>query len=209
MCFFFAKTWVLEFDPKENIDRSEDDNDPQDKDSLAGEGGLFGRVPGGPRFGAANRSQGQAHGSPGPDQGQPLGGQGHPLGGKGQDQGLPLGDQCPLLGRQGQAQDHGGLGQAQGGQALGRAGQAKGLLGMLGGIPFHVSVAASAVSASMMPTSGYFGTFKSQAVEINACWVICPKHARGAHSSRDFARHQEAGTKDLPYPFASAKHFHA
>ena len=27
--------------------------------------------------------------------------------------------------------------------------------------------------------------------------------------SRDYARHQEAANKALPYPFASAKHFHA
>jgi len=33
-------------------------NDPQDIESLGGEGGLFGRVPGGPQVGAANRSQG-------------------------------------------------------------------------------------------------------------------------------------------------------
>ena len=38
----------FEFDPLENIDRSEDDNDPQDIESLGGEGGLCGRVPGGP-----------------------------------------------------------------------------------------------------------------------------------------------------------------
>jgi hypothetical protein len=83
----------FDFDPNENNDRSEDGNDPQDIESLGGEGGLFGRVPGGPQVGAANRSQGQAQGS------QPLG-----------DQGLPLGRQC-------QAQARGGLGQAQGGQA--------------------------------------------------------------------------------------------
>ncbi len=76
----------FEFDPLENIDRSEDDNNPQDIESLGGgEGGLFGRIPGGTQVGAANRSQGQ-------DQGRPLG-----------DQGLPLE-------RQGQAQAHGGLG---------------------------------------------------------------------------------------------------
>ena len=86
----------FEFDPLENIDRSEDGNDPQDIGSLGGgEGGLFGRVPGEPQVGAANRSQGQ------------------PLG----DQGLPLG-------RQGQAQAHGGLGQAQGSQAPWSARQA-------------------------------------------------------------------------------------
>jgi hypothetical protein len=33
----------FEFDPNENIDRAEDDNDPQDIESLGGEG-LFGRV---------------------------------------------------------------------------------------------------------------------------------------------------------------------
>ncbi len=57
----------FEFDPNENIDRSEDGNNPQDIESLGGEGGLFGRVPGRPQVGAANQSQGQAHG------GQPLG----------------------------------------------------------------------------------------------------------------------------------------
>jgi len=64
----------FEFDPNENIDRSEDGNDPQDMDSLGGEGGLFDRVPGGPQVGAANRSQGVSQG------GQPLGDQGLPLG---------------------------------------------------------------------------------------------------------------------------------
>ncbi len=45
----------FEFDPLENIDRSEDGNNPQDIDSLGGgEGGLFGRVPGEPQVGAAN-----------------------------------------------------------------------------------------------------------------------------------------------------------
>jgi hypothetical protein len=47
----------FEFDPLENIGRSEDDNDPQaqDIDSVGGgEGGLFGRVPGKPQVGAAN-----------------------------------------------------------------------------------------------------------------------------------------------------------
>ena len=88
----------FEFDPLENIGRSEDGNDPQDIDSLGGgEGGLFGGVPGKPQVGATNQSQGQ------------------PLG----DQGLPLG-------RQGQAQAHGGLGQAQLGQASWSARQAPG-----------------------------------------------------------------------------------
>jgi hypothetical protein len=42
-------------------------NNPQDIKSLGGEGGLFGRVPGGPQIGTANRSQGQAQWSrPGP-----------------------------------------------------------------------------------------------------------------------------------------------
>jgi hypothetical protein len=54
-------------------------NDSQDIESLGDEGGLFGRVPGGPQVGAANRSQGQAHDGPGQDQGQPLGDQGLPL----------------------------------------------------------------------------------------------------------------------------------
>jgi hypothetical protein len=144
----------FEFDPNENIDRSEDGNNPQDIGSLGGEvGGLFGRVSGGPQVGAANRSREQAHG------GQPVG-----------DQGLPLG-------RQDQAQAHGGIGQAQGGQVPRSAGQAPGLLGMLGRVPSQVSLAASAASASVIPTSGYFGSQKRQAVEINAHRVICPKHA--------------------------------
>ena len=53
-------------------------NDSQDIESLGDEGGLFGRVPGGPQVGAANRSQGQAHDGPGQDQGRPLGDQGLP-----------------------------------------------------------------------------------------------------------------------------------
>jgi hypothetical protein len=72
-----------------------------------------------------------------------------------------------------------------------------------------VSLAASAASASVIPISGYFGSQKRQAIEINARQVICPKHARGAHGSRDYARHQEAASKALPFPFALAKHFHA
>ena len=75
----------FDFDPHENIDRVEDDNDPQDIESLVGGEGLYGRVSGRPQVGDANRSQVQAHG------GQPLG-----------DQGLPLG-------RQGQAQARGGV----------------------------------------------------------------------------------------------------
>jgi hypothetical protein len=117
------------------------------------------------------------------------------------------------LGRQGQAQARGGLGQAQGGQAQWSARQAPGLQGqgMLGRVPSQVSLAASAASASVIPTSGYFGTQKRQVVEINARRVICLKHARGAHGSRDYARHQEAATKTktIPHPFASAQHFHA
>ena len=83
----------FEFDPHLHIDREEDDNDPQDNDSLAGGEGLYGRVPCGPQVGTANRSQGHAHDGPGQDQGRPLG-----------DQGLPI--------RLGQAQARGGLGQA-------------------------------------------------------------------------------------------------
>ena len=147
---------------------------------MGGEG-LYGRVPGGSQVGAANRSQGQ------------------PLG----DQGLPIE-------RQGQAQARGELGQARGGPVTRSAGQAPNLQeGTLGRVPSHLSLAASAASASVLPTSGYFGSQKRQAFEINARRVICPKHARGAHGSRDYARHQEAATKAIPYPFASAKHFHA
>jgi len=148
-------------------------------------------VPGGPQVGTTNRSQGQAHDGPGQDQGRPFG-----------DQGLPLE-------RQGQAQTRGGLGQARGGQVPRSAVQAPGLLGMLGCKPSHVSLAASAASASVIPISGYFGTQKRQAIEIIARWVICPKHAHVAHGSRDYAHHQEAANRALPYPFASAKHFHA
>jgi hypothetical protein len=145
----------FDFDPNKNIDRAEVDNDPQDVESYVGGEGLFGRVPGGPQVGgAADQSQGQ------------------PLG----DQGLPIE-------RQGQAQARGGLGQARGGQVPRSAGQAPGLLGMLGGVPSQVSLAASAASASVIPTSGYFGSQKREAIEINARRVICPKHARGAHGS--------------------------
>ena len=134
----------FEFDPNENIARAEDDNDPQDIESLGGEG-LFGRVPGGPQGEAANRSHGQ------------------PLG----DQGLPLG-------RQGQAQAHHGLGQARGGKVPRSAGQAPGLLGMLGRVPSQVSLAASAAFASVIPTSGYFGSQKRQAVEIMPVGSFAP-----------------------------------
>ena len=150
----------FEFDPNLNIARAEDDNDPQDDDSLAGGDELYGRVP------------------------------------------LPIG-------RQVQAQARGGVGQARGGPVPRNAGQAPSLQGTLGRIPSHLSLAVSAASASVVPTSGYFGSQKRQAFEINARRVICPKHARGAHGSRDYARHQEAATKAIPYPFASAKHFHA
>ena len=47
------------FDPNKNIDRAEDDNDPQDVEIYVGGEGLFGRVPSRPQVGAANRSQGQ------------------------------------------------------------------------------------------------------------------------------------------------------
>ena len=83
----------FDFDPNVNIDREEDDNDPEDVASYLGGEGLYGRVPGGPQVGAANRSQGQAHVGPDQDRGRPLG-----------DQGLPI--------RLGQAQARGGLGQA-------------------------------------------------------------------------------------------------
>jgi len=55
------------------------------------------------------------------------------------------------------------------------------------------------------------GLKSAKQFEINAHWVICPKHvcvANGSHA-HDHARHQEAANKALPYPFASAKHFHA
>ena len=118
----------FEFDPNKNIDRAEVDKDPQDVESYVGGEGLFGRVPGGPQVEAADRSQGQPFG----------------------DQGLPIE-------RQGQAQARGGLGQARGGQVPRSAGQALGLQGMLGRVPSQVSLAASAASASVIPTSGYLG----------------------------------------------------
>ena len=152
----------FDLDPNVNIDRAEDDNDPEDVASYLGGEGLYGRVPGGPQVGAANRSQAR-----------------------------------------------GGVGMARGGPVPRSAGQAPSPQGALGRVPSHLSLAASAASASVIPTSGYFGSQKRQAVEINARRVICPKHARGAHGSRDYARHQEAATKAIPYPFASAKHFHA
>ncbi len=71
-----------------------------------------------------------------------------------------MGDQGLPLERQGQAQARGGLGQAQGGQVPRSARQAPGLLGMLGCKPPHVSLAASAASASVIPISGYFGMIK-------------------------------------------------
>ena len=42
---------------------------PKTFESLGGEGGLCGRVPGGPQVGTANRYQGHAHDGPGQDQG--------------------------------------------------------------------------------------------------------------------------------------------
>jgi hypothetical protein len=80
---------------------------------------------------------------------------------------------------------------------------------MLGPVPSQVSLAASAASASVIPISRYFRTQQRHVVEINVCWVICPKHACGAHGSRGYASHQEAATKAISYPFALAKHFHA
>ncbi len=70
----------FEFDPNKNLNRSEHDNNPQDIRSLGGEGGLFGRVPGGSLVGPANRYQGQARDGPGQGQGRPVGDQGPPLG---------------------------------------------------------------------------------------------------------------------------------
>ncbi len=168
-----------EFDPNRNNDRSKDGGGPQDINSLGGEGGLFGRVPSRSWVGSANKSQGQ-----------------------------PLGDQGQPIGRQGQAQARGGLGQAQGSQAQECVKQASGLLSMLGWVPSHVSVAASAVSNAAIPTIEYFGTTCCLVVEINAHWVICPKHACGAHGSHDYACYQEAAAKALPHLFALARHFH-
>ena len=58
----------FDFDPNNNNDRAEADNDPEDVASYLGGEGLFGRVPGGPQVGAANRSQGHPFG----DQGLPI-----------------------------------------------------------------------------------------------------------------------------------------
>ncbi len=79
----------------------------------------------------------------------------------------------------------------------------------VGGAPSHVSIAASVASASMLPTSRHFGTTCHLAADITSHRDICPKHACGTHGSRDYASHQEAATKALPYPFALAKHFYA
>ena len=111
----------FEFDPNLNIDREEDDNDPEDVASYLGGEGLYGRVPGGPQVGAANISQGQSLG----------------------DQGLPI--------RLSQAQARGGLGQARGGPVPRSAGQAPSPQGTLGRIPSHLSLAVSAASASVLP----------------------------------------------------------
>ncbi len=69
----------FDFDPNKNNDRSEDGRDPQDIESLGGEGGIFGRVPGGPQVGAANRSQGQPIDGKGQAQVRPLGAQDQPF----------------------------------------------------------------------------------------------------------------------------------
>ena len=137
---------------------------PKTLQSLGGEGGLCGRVPGGPQVGTANRSKGQPL-----IQGQPFG-----------DQGLPI--------RLGQAQARGGLEQARARGGLeqargGPVGQVPSQQGTLGRVLSHLSLAVSAASTSVIPASGYFGSQKRQAVEINARRVICPKHARGAHGS--------------------------
>ena len=116
----------FDFDPNVKIDR-EVDNDPQDVESYVGGEGLYGRVPGGPQVGAANRSQGQPFG----------------------DQGLPI--------RLGQAQAHGGLGQARGGPVPRSAGQAPSIQGTLGRVPSHLSLAASAASASGSPQTDVSG----------------------------------------------------
>ncbi len=143
----------FKFDPNYNIDRAEGGNNLQDIVILDDEGGLFDRVLGGSQVGAANQSQ----------------------------DGLSLGDQGLPLERQGQAQARGGLGQARGSQVPRSAEQDPGLLGMLGRVPSQVSLAASAASAFVIPTSGYFvGTQNRQAIEINACQFICPKHCENA-----------------------------
>ena len=109
-----------EFESNDNIDRAEVDIDPQDVESYVGGEGLYGRVPGGPQVGAANRSQGLPFG----------------------DQGLPI--------RLGQAQARGGLGQARGGPVPRSAGQAPSLHGTMGRVPSHLSLAASAASDSVI-----------------------------------------------------------
>ena len=67
----------FEFDPLENIDRSEDDNDPKTLKALEVREDSW-KSPRWTQVGTANRSQGHAHDGPGQDQGRPLGDQGLP-----------------------------------------------------------------------------------------------------------------------------------
>ena len=79
--------------------------------------------------------------------------------------------------------------------------------GLQGQVPSHVSVALDATS--VIATSKYFGIINRMSTAVINAWrVICPKDARRAPGSRDFARHQESATKALPHIFVSAKHFH-
>jgi hypothetical protein len=77
-----------------------------------------------------------------------------------------------------------------------------------GHVPSHVSVTSNATAATLViATSGYFGTTRRPAAEINARRVIFPKSAWGVLGFRDYTRHQEAATNALLPIFASAKHF--
>ena len=58
----------FEFDPNLNIDRAEEDNDPQDTESLAGGEGLFDRVP----LPIERQVQAQARGGLGQARGGPV-----------------------------------------------------------------------------------------------------------------------------------------
>jgi hypothetical protein len=42
------------------------------------------------------------------------------------------------------------------------------------------------IATSVVTTSGYFGEFCQPMAEINACQVICTKHAHGVYGSRDY-----------------------
>ena len=113
----------FEFNLNENLDRSEDDNEPQDDDRLGGERGPFVRgvrVPGIPQVvGARNHQDNVSLGGdgglfdrvPGVSQvGAANRSQGQARDGPDQDRGLPFGDQGLPFERQGRGLARGGLG---------------------------------------------------------------------------------------------------